>query len=57
METLTSLLREDSAVTAIEYALLGALIAVAIVGAVTGVGTALLALFDDVSNKVAAAVG
>ena len=39
---------------AIEYALLGALIALAIVLAVTGVGTALIALFTAVAGKLVA---
>ncbi len=47
---------EESGVTAIEYALLGALIAVVIVSAVTGVGTSVLTLFLNVAGQVGAAV-
>lgn len=44
--------RDHSAVSAIEYALLGALIAVIIVGAVAGVGTQLQLLFEHVKDQV-----
>lgn len=47
--------RRQRGVTAIEYALLGALIAVVIVGAVATTGTSLLTLFTDVAGKVACA--
>jgi len=47
--------RRQRGVTAIEYALLGALIAVVIVGAVAATGTSLLTLFTDVADKVACA--
>lgn len=43
---------DDKGVTAIEYALLAALIAMAIVGAVGAVGDALTIFFDDVAQKV-----
>ncbi|MDC7700357.1 Flp family type IVb pilin [Vogesella indigofera] len=49
------LLNEDG-VTAMEYALLGALIAIVIVGAVTGVGTNVQALFLNVADQVEAVV-
>ena len=45
---------KQSGAVAIEYALLGALIALAIVLAVTGVGTALIALFTAVAGKLVA---
>jgi len=47
--------RRQRGVTAIEYALLGALIAVVIVGAVATTGTSLLTLFTDVADRVACA--
>ncbi|MGA0794606.1 MAG: Flp family type IVb pilin [Quisquiliibacterium sp.] len=43
--------------TSIEYALIGSLIAVAIVLAVTALGVNLGALYDNVANKVAQASG
>lgn len=46
-------LREEDGVTAIEYGLIAALIAVVIIAAVTLVGTNLTAIF----NKVATALG
>jgi len=49
------LLNEDG-VTAMEYALLGALIAIVIVGAVTGVGLNVQALFMNVADQVEAVV-
>ena len=41
-------MRDESAVTSIEYALLGSLIAVAIVVSVSKLGIRLIALFDTV---------
>lgn len=49
-------LSEEHGVTAIEYALLGALIAVVIVVAVASVGTNLNALYEDVAGKVSNAI-
>jgi len=43
---------EEEGVTAIEYGLIAALIAVAIIVAVTGVGTSLTGLFNTVSSKL-----
>ena len=48
--------RDDSGVTAIEYGLLSALIAVAIIGAVSAAGTALNAVYAAWSAAVVAAV-
>lgn len=53
---LLSLFLEEDAVTGIEYALMGSLIAVVIVTAVAGVGLNVQALFLDVAGKVASAV-
>jgi len=46
------LLRDDEAVTAIEYGLIAALIAVAIILAVTAVGTQLATLFTYISTQL-----
>lgn len=48
-------MRDESAVTSIEYALLGSLIAVAIVVAVAALGVNLSALYNTVSQAVLAA--
>jgi pilus assembly protein Flp/PilA len=47
--------RNESGATAVEYGLIVALIAVAIIGAVTGLGTALKDKFTAVSGSVAGA--
>jgi pilus assembly protein Flp/PilA len=44
--------REEDGVTAIEYGLIAALIAVVIIGAVTVVGTSLVATFTAVGNAL-----
>ncbi|WP_395400066.1 Flp family type IVb pilin [Pseudoduganella sp. UC29_106] len=49
---LINLMRDESGVTAIEYALIAALIAVVIVGTVTNVGSQLSTLYQRVSSKV-----
>ncbi|MGH8440221.1 MAG: Flp family type IVb pilin [Pseudomonas sp.] len=54
---MNNLVAFEDAVTAIEYALLGALIAVVILGAVTLVGSKTLGLWDMVSRCVEAAAG
>ena len=48
--------QDESGVTALEYALLGALIAVVTVGSVTNVGLNVQALFTNVADQVAAVV-
>jgi pilus assembly protein Flp/PilA len=45
-------LSDESGVTAIEYALIASLIAVAIIGAVTSVGTKVSTVFNDVSTTL-----
>jgi pilus assembly protein Flp/PilA len=45
-------LREESGVTAIEYGLIAALIAVVIIGAVAAVGTNLSGVFSTVSSSL-----
>jgi pilus assembly protein Flp/PilA len=46
---------DEEGVTAIEYGLIGALIAAVIVGAVTNLGTQLSTLFTNVYNALATA--
>jgi pilus assembly protein Flp/PilA len=53
--TLHALLQDESGVTAIEYALLGSLIAGAIMTAVASVVVILGALYEMVSDEVVAA--
>ena len=48
-------IRDEEGATSIEYGLIGALIAVVIVLALTNVGTAVQAKFDLVANSVVAA--
>jgi pilus assembly protein Flp/PilA len=45
-------LSDESGVTAIEYALIAALIAVAIIGAVTTVGTNVTTVFGEISAQL-----
>jgi pilus assembly protein Flp/PilA len=52
MNTLRSLLRDEEGVTAIEYALIAALIAAVIVGAVTALGLKVNTLFETVTAAV-----
>ncbi|OJW53358.1 MAG: pilus assembly protein [Alphaproteobacteria bacterium 41-28] len=52
MTILKNFLRQDEGVTAIEYGMIAALIAVVIIAAVTAVGTTLLNVF----NKIAASI-
>ena len=49
---LMKMVKDQSGVTAIEYALIAALIAVAAIGAFTLVGTSLSSTFSYVSTKV-----
>ena len=55
METLMRFLRDEEGVTAIEYGLIAALIAVAIITAVTAVGTKLTGTFTKVETTLPAA--
>jgi|HubBroStandDraft_4_1064222.scaffolds.fasta_scaffold00099_1 pilus assembly protein Flp/PilA len=50
--TLTSMLRDDSGASMVEYGLLLALIAMAALIAVKGVGTGLTALFNNVAGSL-----
>jgi pilus assembly protein Flp/PilA len=47
--------QDEEGVTAIEYGLIAALIAVVIIGAVTTVGTSLQGTFTAISDKLTAA--
>ena len=49
---LSNLIRDESGVTAIEYALIAALIAVAAIAAFSLVGTNLSTTFSTVANKL-----
>lgn len=49
---LSDLIRDESGVTAIEYALIAALIAVAAIAAFTLVGTNLSSTFSTIAGKV-----
>jgi len=49
---LTNLVKDQSGVTAIEYALIAALIAVAAIAAFTLVGTNLSTVFSTIAGKV-----
>lgn len=55
MNSIKNFLRAEDGVTAIEYGLIAALIAVVIIGAVTALGTDLSNLFSGVSGKLTAA--
>ena len=52
MKKIKRFLKEEEGVTAIEYGLIAALIAVAIIGAVALVGTGLTNTFTAVSDKL-----
>jgi pilus assembly protein Flp/PilA len=52
MNLISRFVRDESGATAIEYGLIAALIAVAIIGAVTVVGTKLSTTFTSVSGKL-----
>mgnify|MGYP003496054487 CR=1 FL=1 len=52
MNTINKFLREDEGVTAIEYGLIAALIAVIIIGAVTTIGTKLSTKFTTIGNAL-----
>lgn len=52
MKVLTSLLKNESGVTAIEYTLIAALIAVAAIGSFTVIGTDLSSTFSTVAGKL-----
>lgn len=51
---LIQFLKDEEGATAIEYGLIAGLIAVVIIAALTGIGDKLVALFDDISQKLPA---
>ena len=51
MRNFFKLLRDNKGATAIEYGLIAALIAVAAIGAMQGIGTKLSTTFNNVSNE------
>ena len=53
MQKLARLFKNESGATAIEYGLIAALIAVAIIGAVGALGTQTSGTFNDVSGAIA----
>lgn len=52
MRNFIKLLKNDKGATAIEYGLIAALIAVAAIGAMQGIGTKLGTTFNNVSNSL-----
>lgn len=52
MQFIKNFIADEEGVTAIEYALIAALIAVAIIGAVSGVGDALIAKFGEIAGAL-----
>lgn len=52
MKRIKNFLADESGATAIEYGLIAGLIAVAIIVAVTGVGTSLVAKFTEVGTAL-----
>jgi pilus assembly protein Flp/PilA len=52
MARFIKLLRNSEGATAIEYGLIAALIAVAAIGAMQGIGTKLNSTFNNVSNQL-----
>jgi pilus assembly protein Flp/PilA len=51
----TRLIGDESGTTAIEYALIGSLVSVVIIGAASVIGTNLAAIFTTISTQLAAA--
>lgn len=56
MSAVMKFLKDEEGVTAIEYGLIAALIAVAIIGTVQGVGTSLNGVFQFISDQLNAAI-
>jgi pilus assembly protein Flp/PilA len=52
MQFVRKMLKNEKGATAIEYGLIAALIAVAAIGAMQGIGTKLGTTFNNVSNKL-----
>ncbi|WP_442880986.1 Flp family type IVb pilin [Aromatoleum sp.] len=56
MEMIKKFVKDEEGVTAIEYGLIAALIAVAIIISITSVGTNLAAVFTKIAGDLAAAL-
>ncbi len=56
VKTMKRFMRDEDGVTAIEYGLIAALIAVVIIASVQAVGTNLSAVFTYISDKLSAAL-
>jgi len=52
MQNFVRFMKDESGATAIEYGLIAALIAVAIIGAVTAVGGSVSGTFDTIDTKI-----
>jgi pilus assembly protein Flp/PilA len=52
IQSIKKFVANESGATAIEYALIASLIAVAIIGAVTTIGTKITTVFTEVSNNL-----
>ncbi len=57
MNHIMRFVRDEEGATALEYGLLAALIAAAIIGAVTALGNTVSQTFTSISNSMAAAAG
>ncbi|MCK6505355.1 Flp family type IVb pilin [Myxococcota bacterium] len=57
MTTIARLIKDESGATAIEYGLIAGLVAVAIIAALSALGTSLSDLFDYVATTVSSATG
>ena len=55
MKLITRFVKNESGATAIEYGLIAALISVAIIGAITSLGTELSTTFTNIDTKLGAA--
>ncbi|GBD45147.1 hypothetical protein HRbin40_02649 [bacterium HR40] len=55
MEMLRTLWRDEDGATAIEYGLIAALVAVAIIGILSTLGTNLVSVFTEVSDQLQSA--
>ncbi len=55
MMNLKRFLKDESGATAIEYGLIAALVSVAIIAAVTALGTSLSGVFDGIATELDAA--